>query len=377
MTRIPVKPELLRWAAERSQIDEVVLNARFPKLSAWLVGESVPTLKQLEAFAQATHVPFGDLFLAAPPHEPVPIADFRARSPGPPSGDLLDTIYAAQRRQDWFVEYGTSERLDAVDWIGTATLTDPPAQIAARLRKLLEFDLPARTLYANWEVATQALFERTQHLGVLVAISGVVGSNTRRKLDPSEFRGFSLVHKLAPLVFINGADHKAARAFTLCHELAHLALGCQGLSNEDLGEFRSEQVESWCDAVASEFLAPIESVAGARAEEDVQRVAGELVRTLRVSPLVAVRRVVERSGLSEPAFSRCYHAAVNALPARAAGGGGNFYATALNRVGRRFASDVIASTLEGNTTYSEAFRLLGIRNSTAFSELSRRVGLSP
>jgi hypothetical protein len=89
-----------------------------------------------------------------------------------------------------------------------------------------------------------------------------------------------------------------------------------------------------------------------------------------------VRRVVERSELPANTFQRCFRAAVEALPKASEGTGGNFYATALKRVGHRFARDVIASTLEGNTTFTEAFRLLGVSSSAAFQELSRRVGLS-
>ncbi len=375
MTRVQVKPELLRWACRRSRIDELELSARFPKLDAWIRGELQPTFKQLEVFAHATHVPFGYWFLPEPPDEPLPIVDFRERNPGPPSGDLLDTIYAAQRRQDWFIEYASTERLDPIAWIGTTTLKDAPTDIAAHLRKLLGFDVQLRTEHANWEAATKALFERAQALGILISVSGIVGTNTRRRLDPDEFRGFSLVDPLAPYVFINGADLKAAHAFTLCHELAHLALGRPGLSNEDLGEFRQEQVEVWCDAVASEILSPSEHVTTARDEQGVRRIANELMRELRVSPLVAVRRVVERSELPARIFEHCYGALVQALPKASGGAGGNFYATALKRVGHRFARDVIASTLEGNTTFTEAFRLLGVRNSTGFQELSRRVGL--
>jgi hypothetical protein len=87
--------------------------------------------------------------------------------------------------------------------------------------------------------------------------------------------------------------------------------------------------------------------------------------------------VFERSELPARTFGRCFSAAVEALPKANESAGGNFYAMALKRVGHRFARDVIASTLEGNTTFTEAFRLLGVRNSTAFQELSRRVGVAP
>ena len=64
MTRAAVRPELLRWARERAGIDDPSdLQSRFPKLGEWETGEAQPTLKQLEAFAQAVHVPIGYLFL--------------------------------------------------------------------------------------------------------------------------------------------------------------------------------------------------------------------------------------------------------------------------------------------------------------------------
>ncbi|HMR10867.1 MAG TPA: hypothetical protein PKA88_34050, partial [Polyangiaceae bacterium] len=63
MTRVQVKPELLRWACERSRIDELELSVRFPHVEAWERGEKQPTIKQLEAFAKATHTPLGYFFL--------------------------------------------------------------------------------------------------------------------------------------------------------------------------------------------------------------------------------------------------------------------------------------------------------------------------
>ncbi len=375
--RVQIKPDLLRWACERSRIDEVALRGRFRHLDEWERGEKEPTFKQLEAFAKATHVAFGDLFLEAPPQERLPIADFRAGEKlkhRPPSGDLLDTIYAQQRRQDWFREHATMERLEPVDWIGSAAVSTAPAKIAATLRQRLGFEPDARRTSRNWVEATRLLASKLEAVGVLVATNGVVGANTRRPLDPDEFRGFSLADDRAPLMFVNGADHKASQAFTLCHELAHLALGQTGLSDEDPGELRSERVERWCDDVASEILVPLARVERSRGEDAARGQATALSRDLRVSPLVAMRRVAERSELSASTFRRCYQTMFEELPRPSAAGGGNFYALALTRVGRRFAEQVVLSTLEGNTTYAEAFRLLGVRGAGAFDELSRRVG---
>jgi transcriptional regulator with XRE-family HTH domain len=99
MERVTVEPRLLRWAIERSRVPRARLVKRFPRLEAWSRGEVEPTLKQLEALAKATHVPIGYLFLAEPPHEPVPIPDLRTMADRPlerPSPELLDTLYLCQ-----------------------------------------------------------------------------------------------------------------------------------------------------------------------------------------------------------------------------------------------------------------------------------------
>jgi hypothetical protein len=52
--RVDVSRDLLTWARERSGIGRDALVRRFPKLPEWEGGRSLPTLNQLEDFAQAT-----------------------------------------------------------------------------------------------------------------------------------------------------------------------------------------------------------------------------------------------------------------------------------------------------------------------------------
>jgi hypothetical protein len=93
--RVEIRPKLLAWARERSRLAPAELERRFPRLPGWESGEALPTLKQVERFANATHTPIGFLFLTTPPEEQVPIPDFRtiaAAGLRAPSPDLLDTM---------------------------------------------------------------------------------------------------------------------------------------------------------------------------------------------------------------------------------------------------------------------------------------------
>lgn len=46
------------------------------------------------------------------------------------------------------------------------------------------------------------------------------------------------------------------------------------------------------------------------------------------------------------------------------------------QVGNRFARELIASTVEGRTPYTEAFRLLGVKKTSTFEGLGEQLGVS-
>jgi len=55
--------------------------------------------------------------------------------------------------------------------------------------------------------------------------------------------------------------------------------------------------------------------------------------------------------------------------------GGDFYRTLGARTGKRFARAVIASTLEGQTLFKDAFRMLGVRKTATFYEAAHALGV--
>jgi len=379
MNRVTVKPKLLRWACERAGLGVDALAHRFPKLSDWERGEASPTLKQLESFAQATRTPVGYLFLQEPPIERVPIPDFRTIDNARlerPSPDLLDTLYVCQQRQEWFRDYARSAREEPLGFVGTATLTSNVETTAASIRHALGFDVEEWRRLPTWTDALRRFIEQPDALGVLVMVSGVVGSNNRRKLDPQEFRGFALVDDLAPLVFINGADTKAAQMFTLAHELAHVWLGRSAISDAQAASVPEHEVERWCNRVAAELLVPL---AVMRTEYQPSNPLGDeihrLARRFKVSTLVVLRRIHDAGGLTQDQLGRAYRQELERLRALPAGSGGNFYLTLGARASKRFARALVVSTLEGRSSFTEAFRLLGFKKMATFRELGHSLGV--
>ena len=248
------------------------------------------------------------------------------------------------------------------------------------MREVLGFEADDRRACATWTEALRLFIRHADDAGVLVMVSGVVMSNNHRRLDPEEFRGFALSDPLAPLVFINGADTKAAQMFTLAHELAHLWLGVSALS--DIGAEpaqHSRREEVWCNAVAAELLVPLDLLrTELRPTEQLPDAMARLARTYKVSTLVVLRRLLDARWIDRETFDRAWEDELARLKnlAQSTGDGGDFYKTTAVRVSRRFAGALVASTLEGQTLYRDAFRMLGISKAETFNALGREVGVS-
>lgn len=382
--RVEVRPSVLEWARARSGIDEDDWNRRFPRFETWAAGEAAPTLKQLEEFARKTHTPVGFLFLDEPPLEPVPIPDFRTVGDRPVgadeivSADLLDVVYTSQARQEWYRDHQLLNGEAPLAFVGAVTTAMPTEEAASRMRAVLGWDVDARARCRTWDDALTRLRESAEGAGVLVMISGIVGSDTHRRLDPAEFRGFALSDPYAALVFVNGADSKAAQVFTLAHELAHLWPGETALSDLEPVSLRSNLVERWCNRVAAELLVPMDEF---RAEfdtsADLRGQVQPLAEHFRVSTEVILGRLREAGVLTWDDYLRelgIERARVATIVA-GRGTGGNYYNTKPVQVGKRFARALVASALEGRTSYSEAFRLLGLKKASTFDGLADKLGV--
>ncbi|MDE0150876.1 MAG: ImmA/IrrE family metallo-endopeptidase [Bdellovibrionales bacterium] len=385
MNYLSVKPALLRWAQKRSGQNTQSLYKKIPKLKLWETGEAKPTLKQLEEFAKTVHTPMGYLLLDKPPVEKVPIPDFRrmpATDQKDPSPNLLDTLYICQRRQDWYKDYMHSMREQPLSFIGSVRpLTSNIMKTAENIRKILNFSIKERKELPTWTNALSRFIEQANSVGILVMVSGIVGNNSHRKLDPKEFRGFALSDPLAPLIFINGADTKAAQMFTIAHELAHLWINQTAVSNTQALTIPKHRIESWCNKVAAELLVPLNVISqlydNRKIKHNFSNEIQRLARYFKVSSLVILRRIYDMNKLTAEDFSTRYEAELKKLKQKnKKSSGGDFFLTLGVRVGHRFAKALVSHTLEGHTSFRESFQLLGIKKMSTFEKTGKSVGVN-
>ncbi|MEM4218208.1 MAG: ImmA/IrrE family metallo-endopeptidase [Candidatus Methanomethylicaceae archaeon] len=272
-----------------------------------------------------------------------------------------------ERRQAWLRQYLTEQGYEPLPFVRSAQLSTPPEQIALDIRRTLGLDEAWAAKQPNWTAALRELQTRIEAARITVAASSIVGNHPRRRLDPTEFRGFVLVDEYAPLVFLNSADFKAAQMFTLAHELAHIWLGTSAAFDLRHLQPAKDKTEQLCDRAAAEFLVPASELRDiwpsvAPQADPFQAIA----RRFKVSAIVAARRALDLKLITKETFYAFYDK-YQERQRHVTGRGkerGNFYATQTVRLGRFFSKTVIQAVRQGSLLYHDAYRLTGLYGRT-------------
>lgn len=365
-TRIEsVNKNMIEWAITRSGISLDQFYTKFPNVKDWADGVKFPTLKQLEDFTHKVHVPFGYLFLNQPPQETLSIPFFRTGKEvaDKVSLNIYHAIQIIQDRQNWLVDYLDDNDFPDLGFVGKFSETNNYLDIVNSIRETLNLDFDWATKFANWEQALDYLTIKIEEAGIIVTFNGVVGNNTKRKISVDECRGFVLINKKSPFLFINSSDAKAAQMFTLIHELAHVWLGeSAGFDNKNMLP-ANDPIELLCDAVAAEFLVPEIYF---RKKWETAKDFKYLSRIFKVSPIVVARRALDLKLISKDSFFSFYNQYISEVKEKrdSQASGGDFYKTARKRVSLRFASFINTAVNQNKLLYRDAYRLTSLKGDT-------------
>ena len=362
---IQVNPEVLTWARSRAGLDSVSLARKLQisqeKLEKWEAGEEFPTFKQAQKFAHRTFIPFGYLFLDAPPEESLPIADFRTLGSGyrdKMSPELADTVKIIRQRQEWYREYLIENGAGKCSFVRSVTIEEPVKETVNKIRNLL--NIQASPTSGTYEDFYRTLISRIEDAGVLVIRGSFVGNNTHRKFNVEEFRGIAISDEFAPVIFINENDSLGARIFTLLHEFAHILLGESGIS--DIRRENHRKSEKFCNAVAAEFLCPEISFRQFwKEDESFEQNLALLAKTFRVSQWVVARRALDLGFIKDPIYIKFINDSIEQfkkqdkkeikLP---------YYQTLSGRVSRKFTMAILSEALSGRMLLRDASFLIGV-----------------
>lgn len=361
---IKIEKNLILWAIERAGYKLDLFFEQFPLYAKWFYDEKEPTLKQLEKFSHKLHVPFGYLFLDTPPKEEIPIPFYRTLDGnGTTSLNVFDTILILQRRQEWLTDYLINNDFEPLNFVGKFNLQSDVKEIVNDIRNTLNLDINWASKFKTWEEALAFLTIKIEEIGIVMNFNGIVQNNTSRPIKVEECRGFILVDKIAPFMFINNSDAKAAQMFTIIHELAHIWLGVSaGFDNNNMMP-ANDPIEILCDKVAAEFLVPADFLKQIwSTEQDIKKLA----RQFKVSPIVIARRILDLKYCTKKQFFDFYNDYMNEFRERKEkmSNGGDFYATTKKRLSVAFAAHVSNAVKANQLLYRDAYKLTGLKGET-------------
>ena len=379
---IIISEDILDWVISR--VSPGALSSKlWELLCAWKDGVKVPTYNQIEKISKASGIPLGYFFLKTPPVEDTSFVEYRTVDSAElsnPSRNLIDIMHDMEIIQDWLRNELSIIGDNNLQFVGAIDNHVNQKIFADYVRELLQIEINWYEQNHTAEENFRLLRNQISTIGVMVMMSGIVGSNTHRPLDTNEFRAFALVDEKAPLIFINSNDSINGKLFSLLHEFAHICLGENSLFNDRFGSATNvSSVETLCNALAAEILVP-QSIFltewNVRSKtKDNEEVIEELAKWFKCGATVIARRAYDQAFIDYATYLKIAKKSVQFYldHKNKKSGGGDYYRTAASRIDRRFFDLLIGSVHEGRTLYSDAFRLTNTNRST-FATLAEKMG---
>lgn len=381
---VNVSKEILEWVMACVRLD--ILPTQIANyLSSWLSGEKTPTYNQIEKVSKATGIPLGYFFLQTPPVEDVSLLNYRtvdSISLSNPSRNLMDTIHDMEQVQDWMHQYQLSVGEGKLPFVGAMNEDSAISSFVSMVRRTLGLNEDWFRLCKDAEDAFRKIRQAISEAGVVIMMNGIVGNNTHRPLEISEFRAFAIVDEYAPLIFINSNDSINGRLFSLLHEFAHICLGMNSFFNDRHSDGNAvSKTEKLCNGVAAEILVPqqlfLNEWTNSVQNMDAEHTIDVLAKVFRCGSTVIARRALDSGLIDKKLYQKIAKLAIDRYnenrKKKKENPGGDFYRTAASRIDQRFFKLLRGSVVEGKTLYSDAFRLTNTNRST-YAALSEQIG---
>ena len=256
--RMPITPNVLKWARERDGIPLESVQRYFPKIDQWEQGLAQPTYKQLERLAKKYKYPIAIFFFPEPPQLSSLRHSFRTLQ-NEEFDTIPSTIHFMLRKarvlQENLIELnnGRNSRFRSLFLNMQFQVDDDVKSMARRVRDYLGITISQQQSWKDQSIA----FEKWRNV---LEEQGIGVFKDAFKHD--EFSAFCLYHEHFPVIYVNNSV-ATRNVFSLFHELSHLLFQTSGIDYRQnllhpaLDE-GSNEIEVLCNKFAAEFLLPNE-----------------------------------------------------------------------------------------------------------------------
>ena len=350
--RIHINTNTLLYYIEKSNTPIGLLQENIANFDNLLSGEKLPTYNQIEKISKLIKIPVGLLVLDRTVDINTQRLSFRtleSREIVAMSAELRDTIIEMQEKQ-FFLQNQIDENLSINSQI---LRTANHLILAEHIRHKL--DIPINHIPDSKNDPIRYFRDKISSIGVFVFFNGKIKDNTHRPLNPNEFRGFSLNNSKAPIIFVNQKDSRNAQLFTLIHELVHLFVDNEGISNKDeQSDYSHTGVEALVNRVTAEILVP-----KLLFERENTLNVEELANKYRVSRHVVARRLLDFGKINKNQYNNIIRLIESKATPQRRSTGGSYRSNIRFRIDKTFFHFVHNAIMQDRISYTEAFRLIG------------------
>ncbi len=253
-----INPEILVWARKTMKLSIELaahkIGIKPKKLLNLEGGMDKPTIKQLYKIAEVYKRPFALFYFPKPPKHFKPLKDFRRFA-----SDMIfnendeyqvqKELLGFQRKRELALElYGLlDEKMPTFQL--NSNINEDPEVISKKIVDYLQINYSEIENIEHGYSALNYWKNKLESHGILIF------QTTKVPIDV--MRGACIAEEHSPVIIINSNDTENGRIFTLFHELVHIVLKSDSISNF---KFRNQDIfdpiEVYCNRIAAEVLVP-------------------------------------------------------------------------------------------------------------------------
>lgn len=335
---------VLTWARERAglSLEDVAnkLHKDQDTIEKWELGEEAPTYVQLEKLAyEILKCPLAVFFFPTPPDE----ADLRKSFRTLPDSELAklthDTLlairYAAAMQISLYeINEGTNPADNIIFKNVKLGVGDDIRKACRSIRNFIGISVGQQKACSKYNDALKMWRDAVSRVGIFIF---------KRSMRQREISGFSIYDNEFPVIMVNNSNAFSRQIFTIFHELSHLLLGNNGITQTDTSyvfglDKEEKAIEVFCNQVAAESLVPTDDFEQYIHLDPDNETVSELANLYKVSREVILRKYYDVGKVNGEQYREIVFKWNAQLEGRgsANGPGGNYYATKAAYLGEQY-----------------------------------------